>query len=154
MSLSTSSLIFQFSWRPSKHVLVGIVLLMCIALCCLYLSALSLLIKSIIAVLASLYFIVEIRTYYRQSCMQFFSNQHGLQCAGTDGVIGQLNQLQWQDWGYIIVLNAQLHDKHTHWFWLTYQLSELEKREFRLLMRANQKKATGQLPSIATNPVL
>lgn len=154
MSLSKSSQIFRFSWQPSKQVAVFVLLTFCIAQGCLLLSALPTPIKCLLAIIASLYTARSIRQYYCQPKTQFFSNSQGLYCERQLGITEDLANRQWQDWGFIFVLNAQLNGKNSHWFWLSHQLSELEKRELRLMMRANQKKVAHQLPCITTNPVL
>jgi hypothetical protein len=154
MSLSKLSPIFQFSWQPSKYVIIGVLFIYCIALGCLYWSNLPMLIKAILVVIVSLYTIVEVRKYTLQLKTLFFSDHLNVQCQQGLCNIMQLHNLQWQDWGFVIVLNARLNAKKIQWLWLMHQLSISEIRQLRLLIRAEQKKVATYLPPITTNPVL
>jgi hypothetical protein len=97
---------------------------------------------------------LAINKYSAHTKTQFFIQDSTLNCQNEHGITEILEHHVWQDWGFMIVLQATVVGKKCHWFWLMYQLSSVEKRMLRLLMRADQKIVFAQMPCITTNPVL
>ena len=139
MSLSKSFQIFQFNWRASSQVIVFIWLLFGLAQACLFLSGIPILYKIALCVLSCKYTAFAINNYGAQTKTQFFTRDATLNCQNEHGITERLEQYQWQDWGFMIVLSAQVNGKNKYWFWLMHQLVPSEKRTLRLLIRADQK---------------
>ena len=154
MSLSKSFQIFQFNWRASSQVIVFIWILFGLAQACLFLSGIPILYKIALCVLSCIYTAFAINKYGAQTKTQFFTHDATLNCQNEHGITERLEQYQWQDWGFMIVLSAQVNGKNKYWFWLMHQLVPSEKRTLRLLIRADQKIVFAQIPCITTNPVL
>lgn len=154
MSLSKSSQKFLFSWHPVKQLLVFQYLVICIALICIYTTGMHWLIKCIISAIAIAYGLASLRAYWRQPITHFLSRDATLFCQHNTEHAIELQQLQWQDWGYLLVLQALKEGKQIQWIWLDWQLNESEKRNLRLTIRCYLRKDCISMPSITTNPVL
>jgi hypothetical protein len=106
------------------------------------------------AITAIVYVTICLRNYWRLPPVKFNSRNASLFCQTENGDTVELKQLQWQDWGFIFVLYGYLNGYQSHWFWLSHQLNECERREMRLMIRSHQNKVCRSMPSITTNPVL